>query len=139
MKDLSVNRVELLHAINRWCAGEFNPLIAFPRKGGFKNVVYIYDEDYLELRERSSKLCESFAQKTGVPLVVFTEPLEWATGMALTYKEWIEAGSTMKAIELKTQEPVFVLPVSDDNGSVIKYVSSERAYRPDELKIIKEV
>lgn len=135
MKRPPINRVELLHALNEWCAGAFNPLIAFPNGKGFHNIVYLYDSKHRELLEKAVLLMEYIQHKTKCPVMAFVEPLANAPKIALTYKQWIEAGDRMKAIELVTNEQVYVLPVYDDNGNIIRYVSSDNSYAPGEIKL----
>lgn len=133
-----MNRVELLHAIHEWCAGAFNPLIGFPTNKGFPNVVYLYEEHSDTMLESVGKLMSCAQRRLNTPIMVFVEPISWAPKTALTYKQWIEAGDIMKAVEIKTGETVFVLPVYNDDNKVIRYVSSDKAYDTNELKITKE-
>lgn len=138
MNNMPINRVALLHAINKWCAGVYNPLIAFPSKKGFPNVVYLYSDRSRDMLEQVSELMKNAQRDLQRPIMAFVEPLEYAPTTALTYRQWIAAGDTMKAIELKTNEQVFVLPVYDDNNDIIRYVSNDRAFAPSELKIFAQ-
>ena len=42
----------------------------------------------------------------------------------------------MKAIELNTSNTVYVLPIYDDEGNIISYVSDNQSYRLNDLNII---
>lgn len=130
-----MNRVELLHAINEWCAGVFNPLISFPDVNGYPNVVYLFDKNNREMLEDAELLIQHIQKRLKQPVMVFIEPFDNAPKAALTYRQWIEAGDKMKAIDLKTSEQVYVMPVYDDNGSIAKYVSSNKSYNPTDLKL----
>ena len=137
MKNNRINRIEVLHALNEWCAGRFNPLIAFPSGKGFPNVIYLYEEKQKEMLELGVPMMESIQHQVGTPVMVFVEPRKSAPKVALSYKEWIESGQTMKATELVTGDLVYVIPVYDNDGKVKKYVSSEKSYNPDDLVILK--
>lgn len=43
----------------------------------------------------------------------------------------------MKAIEIKTKREVYVMEIRDNNHKVIKYVSDNQSFYPEELEIIK--
>lgn len=42
----------------------------------------------------------------------------------------------MKAIELNTSNTVYVLPIYNDEGKIISYVSDNRSYKLNDLNII---
>jgi len=85
----SFNRKKFIKALQEWCGGRFNPLVGFPEKDGFLNVAYLYDDDYMELRENSELLMQVLQSKLHVPVVVFTEPVDKAKGTELHCDEWL--------------------------------------------------
>lgn len=87
----SFDRTEFILALQEWCGDRFNPLVGFPGKDGFSNVAYLYDDNYLELREDSVLLMQAIQAKLGVPVVVFAEPLNRKTGVALHCNEWLSS------------------------------------------------
>lgn len=85
-----INRHECLKLINKWFAGKKNPLVSFPDKTGFPNVVYLYDNDALTMKDEVANITAhaSFTLKT--PVMIFIEPLYMAPEDALSITKWLE-------------------------------------------------
>ena len=90
MSSHSFDRVEFIHALQEWCGDRFDPLVRFPGKGGFQNVAYLYSKDYAELIENGTQLMEFIQRKLKMPVVVFAEPLDRASGIAMKCDDWLK-------------------------------------------------
>ena len=43
----------------------------------------------------------------------------------------------MKAIDIKTNETVYVLDLRDNNGNIIRYISDNKSYMPEEIQVVE--
>ena len=85
-----VDRQLCLNLIKQHFAGRRDPLVAFPDRCGFPNVVYLYDDDAQEMIDEVAQLMGNLSVKLKTPVVLFIEPKDRATQMAFTCDTWLK-------------------------------------------------
>ena len=71
----TIDRRRCVELIQEWFAGKEAPVIAFPDKNNYPNIVYLYHEDAKNMSEEASRLMEHLSYKLKSPVVTFIDPI----------------------------------------------------------------
>lgn len=85
-----IDRKRTLEIIQKKFEGMGQPLVSFPPKLGFPNVVYLYHKDANELIDYVAQLTASTSVALNTPVMLFIEPLYRAPQMAATCDRWLK-------------------------------------------------
>lgn len=86
-----IDRKRCLKIIQEHFEGKDQPLVAFPDKTGFPNVVYLYSDNALEMYDEIAQLMASASVKLKTPVVMFVEHPSRAPQMAFTCAKWLKS------------------------------------------------
>lgn len=89
-----IDRKACLEVIAEWFKGKDSPLVAFPDKTGFHNVVYLYQDNAVTMYDEIVSLMAKVYKKTGVPVMIFIDPPDRAPKTAYTLDEWLKVMSS---------------------------------------------
>lgn len=89
-----IDRKACLEVIHQWFEGKDSPLVAFPDKTGFHNVVYLYHDDAVNMYDEIVRLMARVYKTIGVPVMIFIDPIDRAPRTAYTLDEWLKVMSS---------------------------------------------
>lgn len=85
-----IDRHEVLKVIKQWFEGKDEPLVAFPDKLGFPNVVYLYSDNAAEMTDDVAQLTARASVMLETPVMIFIDQLYQAPKMAYTVDKWLD-------------------------------------------------
>ena len=85
-----IDRHEVLKVIKQWFEGKDEPLVAFPDKLGFPNVVYLYHDNADEMTDDVAQLTARASVVLKTPVMIFIDKPYRKPEMTYTVDEWLD-------------------------------------------------